>query len=143
MNESKMDPAMHCGVVRLTVRDLERSLAYYQTGIGLGVLDRGGEKALLGAGDTPLLELTEQPGALPIQRGRTGLYHFALLTPDRPALCPRARSPARETPIDGASGVAAIAERGALSLRTPTATASKFTGIARGVSGPLPKAAWA
>jgi catechol 2,3-dioxygenase len=95
---------MHCGVVRLAVRDRERSLTYYQESIGLRVLDRGGEKVLLGAGDTLLLELTAQPGALPVQRGRTGLYHFALLTPNRPALSRVLNHLlATQTPIDGAS----------------------------------------
>ncbi len=36
---------------------------------------------------TPLVELHEHPGAAPVpRRGRLGLYHYAILLPDRPAL---------------------------------------------------------
>ncbi|RMG99947.1 MAG: VOC family protein [Chloroflexi bacterium] len=75
----------HLGTVALTVADLERSLAYYQTRIGLQLLAQNGQTAKLGAGDKPLLLLQEQPGARPT-RGTTGLYHFAILLPSRLAL---------------------------------------------------------
>jgi catechol 2,3-dioxygenase len=77
------------GRVRLAVSDLARSLAYYEHVLGLRVLDRTGGRATLGAhgDDTPLLELVEQPGVRPVPRtGRLGLYHFAILLPDRAAL---------------------------------------------------------
>jgi catechol 2,3-dioxygenase len=73
------------GAVHLTVADLARSLAYYEAGIGLQVLDREGRRASLGAGGAVLLELVEEPGAGPAT-GFTGLYHFALLVPRRPDL---------------------------------------------------------
>jgi catechol 2,3-dioxygenase len=78
-------PAAHMGAVHLTVSNLERSLDYYRTSIGLAVLEQGDGRATLGVGDTRLLELTEVPGALPAP-GRTGLFHFALLLPDRRSL---------------------------------------------------------
>jgi catechol 2,3-dioxygenase len=57
--------------------------------LGLRVLESGNGQARLaakGSGE-PLVELHERPGAAPVpQRGRLGLYHFALLLPDRPAL---------------------------------------------------------
>ncbi len=74
------------GPVRLRIADLPRSLMYYQETLGLRVLRRDGPSALLGpAGeDTPLVELHERPGARPAPRvGRLGLYHFAILLPDR------------------------------------------------------------
>ncbi|HVE78495.1 MAG TPA: VOC family protein [Gemmatimonadaceae bacterium] len=77
------------GRVRLQVADLERSLAYYQTVLGLRVLERAEGGAVLGAhgDDTPIVELYERPGANPVpERGRLGLYHFAVLLPDRAAL---------------------------------------------------------
>jgi catechol 2,3-dioxygenase len=78
------------GRVRLQVADLSRSLDYYTGVIGLRVLSRNGGSAALGAqggGDAPLVELVERPGAHPVpRRGRLGLYHVALLLPDRPAL---------------------------------------------------------
>jgi catechol 2,3-dioxygenase len=70
------------GAVHLTVSDLERSLGYYRTSVGLEVLEQGGGRASLGAGGRELLGLVEVPGAQPL-RGATGLYHFALLVPER------------------------------------------------------------
>ena len=73
------------GAVHLTVSSLERSLEYYRDSIGLEVLAKGDGRATLGAGSTRLLELVELPGAQPAP-GRTGLFHFALLLPDRRSL---------------------------------------------------------
>src|SRR5256885_5598094 len=73
------------GPVHLTVSDLERSLDYYRRVVGLDVLEQGSGRASLGADSTELLGLVEQPGAQPSD-GYTGLFHFALLVPDRPAL---------------------------------------------------------
>src|SRR5918911_2540945 len=70
------------GPVHLTVADLERSLDYYRRAIGLDVIDRDAGRASLGANSTELLVLTEEPGARP-DDGHTGLYHFALLVPER------------------------------------------------------------
>ena len=55
------------GAVHLTVSDLERSLAYYESVVGLSVRERGGGRALLGADGEDLLILIEQPGARPSQ----------------------------------------------------------------------------
>jgi len=79
----------HPGRVRLQVAELERSVAFYEGVLGLGVLARGAQHASMGQADaaTPLVELHERPGAAPVQeRGRLGLFHFALLLPDRAAL---------------------------------------------------------
>lgn len=77
------------GRVRLQIADLSRSLAYYEGTLGLRVLRRDGSGAVLGAqhDDTPLVELREHTGARPVPSGgRLGLYHFAILLPDRPSL---------------------------------------------------------
>jgi catechol 2,3-dioxygenase len=77
------------GPVRLQVADLERSIGYYGRVLGLRAGERGETSATLVAqGDeTPLVELRELRGATPIpRRGRLGLYHFALLLPDRASL---------------------------------------------------------
>ena len=79
-----IDPATRMGVVELTVADLERSLEYWQRQIGLGIRAREDGRAELGADET-VLALVEQPGARPAD-GFTGLYHVALLVPDRPSL---------------------------------------------------------
>jgi catechol 2,3-dioxygenase len=70
------------GAVHLTVADLERSLDYYRKAVGLQVLEQAAGRASLGAGDTELLQLVEEPGAHPAL-GHTGLYHFALVVPER------------------------------------------------------------
>lgn len=77
-------PAAHMGLVELSVSDLDRSLAYWQDAVGLRVLSRENGTAELGA-DAPLVRLVEEPGARPA-RGFTGLFHVALLVPDRPSL---------------------------------------------------------
>jgi catechol 2,3-dioxygenase len=69
------------GPVELTVSDLDRSLDYYREAIGLGVRAQDDGRASLG-GDSELLVLYEVPGAQPAPRN-TGLFHFALLVPER------------------------------------------------------------
>ena len=70
------------GPVALTVADLERSLAYWRDEIGLEVQDRADGRATLGVPGTALLELEEVPGAPPAD-GYSGLFHVALLVPER------------------------------------------------------------
>lgn len=77
------------GPVRLQIADLARSIAYYQDLLGFHVLERGPGRALLAAhgDDTALIELRERPGARTVpRRGLLGLYHYAILLPDREAL---------------------------------------------------------
>jgi catechol 2,3-dioxygenase len=77
------------GKVRLRVADLGRSLEFYRGVLGLHLARAGESTAALSAGDRgpELVELHERPGARPVpRRGATGLYHLALLVPDRPAL---------------------------------------------------------
>jgi catechol 2,3-dioxygenase len=57
--------------------------------LGLHLLAGTATTATLGARDDsqPLVELVEERGTEPLQpHGRQGLYHFAILLPDRPAL---------------------------------------------------------
>jgi catechol 2,3-dioxygenase len=70
------------GAVHLVVADLERSLAYYADAVGLTIVERDDGTARIGAGDRVLVVLEEQPGARRVS-GYTGLYHFALLVPER------------------------------------------------------------
>ena len=76
------------GRVRLQVGDLARSVAYYTEVLGFTASVRDGRIAVLAtADDIPLVELHQQKGSRPVPRhGRRGLYHFAILLPDRPAL---------------------------------------------------------
>lgn len=85
----RLPAATHLGRVRLQIADLERSIAYYETVIGLRVLRRERGTAWLGPhdDDTVIVELHEQPGVRAVpRRGQIGLYHFAILLPDRAAL---------------------------------------------------------
>jgi catechol 2,3-dioxygenase len=85
----RLPAATRLGRVTLQVADLERSLAFYQEVLGMRVVTRGAGVAALGAerGETPLLELRERVGVAPVSRsGLLGLYHYAILLPDRAAL---------------------------------------------------------
>lgn len=77
------------GGVRLQVSDLARSVDYYQSVLGLTVIDKtAGSAKLAPQGTTEsLVELVEKKNAHPApRRGRLGLFHFAILLPDRPSL---------------------------------------------------------
>jgi catechol 2,3-dioxygenase len=75
-------PDTRLGHVHLTVANLEQQLLFYQQVLRLKVHWREDGSAGLGAGGEDLLRLTEVPGARR-PRGTMGLYHFALLYPDR------------------------------------------------------------
>ncbi len=70
------------GAVHLTVSDLGRSVSFYESAVGLRVLERADERAFLGVGTRALIVLVEEPGAGQ-SFGHTGLYHVALLLPER------------------------------------------------------------
>lgn len=77
------------GPVRLQIADLARSLDYYERVLGLRVVERGSDRASLAAhgDDTILIELRERRDARPVpRRGQLGLYHYAILLPNRAAL---------------------------------------------------------
>src|SRR5437867_4085284 len=78
----------HVGRVRLQVSDLARSLAYYTGVLGFRVVAQDGDVASLGSADrSALVDLHERQGVRPVPpRGLLGLYHFAVLLPDRAAL---------------------------------------------------------
>jgi catechol 2,3-dioxygenase len=78
-------PQTTVGAVHLTVSDLTRSLDYYRGAVGFGVLEEGAGQASLGADGRELLVLVEERRARP-GAGYTGLYHFALLVPERAEL---------------------------------------------------------
>jgi catechol 2,3-dioxygenase len=82
----RLPDATRLGHAVLQVADLERSVEYYKTVIGLRLIRR--EPGIAGLGtDDVLLELRERRGARPSPKtGRLGLFHVAILVPDRPAL---------------------------------------------------------
>ncbi|MDZ4768238.1 MAG: VOC family protein [Chloroflexota bacterium] len=79
---TRLDPATRLGYVHLTISDMARSLMFYQLIVGLRLLLADGDNATLGAGDKPLLKLTERRGARRAP-GTTGLFHLAILVPSR------------------------------------------------------------
>jgi catechol 2,3-dioxygenase len=86
-----MKPAIHpevrIGHVHLTVSNLERALKFYRDALGFEVTQRYGSDAVfLSAGGYHHhigLNTWAGEGASPPPPGRTGLYHFAILYPNR------------------------------------------------------------
>jgi catechol 2,3-dioxygenase len=85
-SESKIETSIHpdarIGHVSLTVADLENQIAFYQQVLGLVPQWREGNQAGLGTGAGEILRLVEVPNVRRYRRV-TGLYHFAVLFPDR------------------------------------------------------------
>ena len=95
-------PSTRMGSVHLTVSDLSRSLDHWEWTVGLRRLSESDGRTSLGV-DRELLVLVEEPGARPAT-GHTGLYHVALLLPDRPALARWLAHAARDrVPLQGLS----------------------------------------
>lgn len=70
--------------VSLTISDLEKSLEFYQSVLGLDVLLKEGQTAVVGTiGGRPLILLNQQNKAISREPGATGIDHFALLVPNR------------------------------------------------------------
>src|SRR5918992_1674252 len=94
---------LRVGQVHLRVRDLDRSVPFYEGSIGLRLHRREEGVAALGTGADELLVLHEEPAARPAGR-HAGLYHFALLHPSRRELARAAqRLIETRTPTSGAS----------------------------------------
>ena len=69
--------------MHLTVSDLGRSVSFYENlAVGLGYSREADKRAFLGVGTRALIVLVEEPGAGQ-SFGHTGLYHVALLLPER------------------------------------------------------------
>lgn len=99
-----MDYPLLIDRVVLAVHDLDRSRAFYEDALGLGLLAGDGESATLGAGSTPLVELRRDPGARRASPRDAGLYHTAFLLPSRQTLGAWLRhAAARGLPLQGAA----------------------------------------
>jgi catechol 2,3-dioxygenase len=83
-------PGARIGHVHLKVADIERALRFWRDTIGLEEQQRMGERAVfLSAGGYHhhiALNTWESAGGAPPPPGTTGLYHVALLFPDRRSL---------------------------------------------------------
>jgi len=101
-------PETRIGHVHLHVADLERSLAFYRDILGFEVTERIGKSAVfLSAGGYHHhigLNTWQGEGVLPAPPGHAGLYHFAILYPDRRALAQAVKALVdAKWPIQGAS----------------------------------------
>ena len=85
-----IDPGTKIGHVHLTVANLDRALAFYRDVLGFEVTTQYGREAVfLSAGGYHhhvALNTWAGEGAPAPAPGTTGLYHFAILYPDRKAL---------------------------------------------------------
>ncbi|MEH7381844.1 VOC family protein [Bacillus sp. JJ1533] len=78
----EMEPRL--GYVEMQVSDLDNSLQFYQEIIGFKLLKKNGNSAKLTTdGTTPILTLIEESSFVERPFGTTGLFHFAILVPNR------------------------------------------------------------
>ena len=103
-----IDPQARIGHVHLTVADLDRALAFYRDVLGFEVTTRYGQDAVfLSAGGYHHhvgLNTWAGRGAPAPAPGTTGLYHFAVLYPDRKGLAAAVRRVLEHgVPLEGAS----------------------------------------
>ncbi|HEY5045753.1 MAG TPA: VOC family protein [Solirubrobacteraceae bacterium] len=98
-----IDPALRIGSVQLAVGDLSRSVDFYERVLGLPLISRERDSALLGPDrEQPLLTLTGLTGPTPAPPGSTGLFHVAWLHPSRTTLADTVRRVvAGRWPFDG------------------------------------------
>ncbi|MFB6196603.1 MAG: VOC family protein [Haloplanus sp.] len=90
------------GRVALRVTDLDRVVAFYERVVGLALLDRTDERAVLGV-DDPLLVLLADPDATPRGEREAGLFHTAVRVPSRAALADALDRIEDRWHLDGAS----------------------------------------
>lgn len=103
-----IDPRASIGHVHLKVADLDRAIAFYHGVLGFDVVQRmGSQAAFLSAGGYHHhigLNTWESRGGTPPLRGHTGLYHLAILYPDRASLADALRRLVEAgIPLDGAA----------------------------------------
>lgn len=90
--------------LRLRVRDLEAALAFYRDLLGLKAEADPPRYRLFPEGEGFSLEILHDPQALPRPYPSVGLYHFALLLPDRKTLARVARNLLKApVPFEGAA----------------------------------------
>lgn len=77
-------PTTFVSHVAMKVEDLERSLQFYRDITGFNILEQTSTAAKLTAdGKTSILTLVQPKDVIPKQGRTTGLYHFALLLPEK------------------------------------------------------------
>ena len=92
------------GAIRLRAGDIERLRDFYETTIGLELLEGEDDVVSLGVDGSPLVELVPGPDAPSRPPRSTGLFHLALLVPTRADLARTLRRVAGSgAPLSGAS----------------------------------------
>lgn len=82
-----IDPNITLGPVRLRITNLAQSITFYRDSLGLTVLAQDEQTATLGAKTTPLVVLDQHSTAKQLPNNSVaGLYHFAILLPNRKEL---------------------------------------------------------
>jgi catechol 2,3-dioxygenase len=80
-------PDTHIGKVRLRVADIDDLATFYERVVGLRAVERDADVIRLGPeGGEPVIELVSAPSAPPAPSFSTGLFHLAILVPDRAEL---------------------------------------------------------
>jgi catechol 2,3-dioxygenase len=80
-------PGTSIGKVRLRVADIDALSEFYERVVGLRGVERDGDLVRLGPeGGKPIVELLSAPAAGPPPTFSTGLFHMAVLVPDRAEL---------------------------------------------------------
>lgn len=108
MAAEPIEPQVRVGHVHLKVSDLDRALRFYCGVLGFELQQRhGDEVAFVSAGGYHHhigLNTWESHGGQPAPPGTTGLYHFAILYPNRAGLADALRRlRAANIPLEGAS----------------------------------------
>ncbi|HMF68937.1 MAG TPA: VOC family protein [Phyllobacterium sp.] len=94
----------HVSKVGIKAKDADALAKYYEDVVGLREISRKGQSVILGAGETPLLEIEQAPAVRADDPHSAGLYHTAFLLPARADLARWARRAIdKRTPIVGAS----------------------------------------
>ncbi|MCE1253029.1 MAG: VOC family protein [Anaerolineae bacterium] len=83
--QALIDPATHLGYVYLTVNNLDRQIQFYTEILGFQLHWRKEGEAALGTQEEILLRLSEDAAAKRT-RNTSGMYHFAVLYPNRKEL---------------------------------------------------------
>jgi catechol 2,3-dioxygenase len=85
MTKFTIHPNTTVGKVALAAADLPVMTRFYQEVIGLKIREETAEQAVLGTFQEDIMVLYASPGARQPHRA-TGLFHLAILVPDRPSL---------------------------------------------------------
>jgi catechol 2,3-dioxygenase len=86
MMDGKLPGGLRLGPAALRVSDADRAIDFYVNKIGLVLRERTAATAMLGTREDDVLRLDINPGIAPRNYKETGLYHVAILVPDRPSL---------------------------------------------------------